>query len=93
LEIPTATQAAEDGHDTLVRKLAEGFGLGRTFQTPPTRRSVTGKYPPPDAFCESPTAMQTTPALHETPLSKLAALGLGVGSIVQIPEPPVPPTG
>jgi hypothetical protein len=77
---PTAVQKLADTHDTAVKPLLKGPGLGTTDQVVPSHDSTRG-YVFPLALAEYvPTAVQRLADTHDTAdnLSVLATFGLGI---------------
>src|SRR6516165_9234516 len=83
---PTAKHSAAEGHDTALRMLADGSGLGVawTDHVPPSQRSArVSSFP--DASSYRPTSVQLVAAEQETPYRALDVepAGLGVACIAQ----------
>jgi hypothetical protein len=79
-ELPTASQAVEDVHDTPFRKLLAaplGFGVVSSVHALPFQPSAIVVVPP--ASESYPTAVQTVGDGHDTELSELLVLPAGFG--------------
>jgi hypothetical protein len=84
---PTAMQAPDDGHETLVKPLAPallGFGALWMVQVDPSQVSTPGSDP------NDPTLVHVMAETHDTPASPFSlvldslVLGSGAFSIVQV---------